>query len=119
MPTYEILLGDPRAVRWVNFRGRLDLQELAARPVEAGRESNGTPLYVAQCHHNNGVHPGKISEKLNSAYLKFPLNFSHVLLFFRALTCNIAGAFIPYGGTEKEVKASIHSTPLIPHEQQF
>lgn len=79
LPTYEILLGDPRAVRWVNFRGRLDLQELAARPVEAGRESNGTPLYVAQCHHDNGVHPGKISEKLNSA-------------------------FIPYGGTEKEVK---------------
>lgn len=88
MPTYEVLLGDPRAVRWVNFRGRLDLQELGARPVEAGREANGTPLYIAQGHHNNSIHPGKISEKLNSA-------------------------FVPYGGTEKEIKASDLSNQLI------
>lgn len=68
VPTYEVLLGDPRAVRWVNFRGHLDLQELGARPVEAGREANGTPLYIAQGHLNNSIHPGKISEKLHSAY---------------------------------------------------
>ncbi|CAL1707879.1 unnamed protein product [Somion occarium] len=79
LPTYEVLLGDPRAVRWVDFHGRLDLARLGARPVEGGREAKGTPLFIAQAHHKNAIHPGKISEKLDSA-------------------------FIPYGGGEKEIK---------------
>lgn len=78
LDTYEVLVGDRNAVRWVDVSGRLKLNELGARPVEGGHEADGTPLFIAQGHVNNGVHPGKISEKL-----------SH--------------AFIPYGGTEKEV----------------
>lgn len=77
--TFEVLVGDLRAVRWVDAHGKLNLQELGVRPVEAGREGNGQPLYIAQAHINNSVHPGKCSEKLSAA-------------------------FIPYGGTEKEAK---------------
>lgn len=78
LDTYEVLVGDARAVHWVEAHGRLNLNELGARPVEGGHEADGTPLYIAQAHVNNGVHPGKCSEKL-----------SH--------------AFIPYNGSEKEV----------------
>ncbi|KAL4253454.1 hypothetical protein ABKN59_002091 [Abortiporus biennis] len=76
--TYEVLLADPRGVRWVSTHGKLNLAELGARPVEGGREPNGTPLFIAQAHHNNSILPGKCSEKLKAA-------------------------FIPYKGTEKEV----------------
>ncbi|KAI0071721.1 carbohydrate-binding module family 12 protein [Panus rudis PR-1116 ss-1] len=76
---YEVLLGDKRAVRWVDAHGRLNVQNLGARPVEGGRESDGTPLYIAQAHYHNAITPGKISERLNAA-------------------------FIPYSGTEKEIK---------------
>ncbi|OBZ69044.1 hypothetical protein A0H81_11214 [Grifola frondosa] len=59
--------------------GHLNLGRLGARPVEGGREADGTPLYVAQAHHHNAIHPGKASEKLG-------------------------GAFIPFDGTEKSVE---------------
>ena len=52
-------------MHWVEASGRLDLNALGARPVEGGRESDGTLLFIAQGHVNNGVHPGKISEKLS------------------------------------------------------
>ena len=64
LDTYEVLVGDRNAVHWVDASGRLDLNALGARPVEGGWESDGTPLYIAQAHINNGVHCGKISEKL-------------------------------------------------------
>ncbi|THG95651.1 hypothetical protein EW026_g6045 [Hermanssonia centrifuga] len=78
LATYEVLLGDRRAVQWVEAHGHLDLNELGARPVEAGKESNDTPLYIAQAHYHNGIHPGKCSTHLD-------------------------GAFIPFGNTEKNV----------------
>lgn len=79
LDTYEILTGDIRSVRWVDFRGKLDLGALGGRPVEAGREGDGTPLYIAQAHVNNAIRPGKVSERLD-------------------------GAFIPIDGTEKKIK---------------
>ncbi|KAI0344718.1 carbohydrate-binding module family 12 protein [Trametopsis cervina] len=79
LSSYEILLADPQAVHWVNARGHFKPEELGVRPVEAGREANGQPLYIAQAHYDNGIHPGKCSPHLD-------------------------GAFITYGGTEKEVK---------------
>ncbi|KAI0093201.1 carbohydrate-binding module family 12 protein [Irpex rosettiformis] len=78
VPTFEVLLADPRAVQWVDAKGHFKPQDLNVRPVEAGREADGTPIYIAQAHLNNGVHPGKASPHLD-------------------------GAFITYGGTEKEV----------------
>lgn len=58
-------MGDIRALRWVNFRGRLNVQQLGARPVEGGREKDGTPLFIASAQHGPNVLPGKVSEKLD------------------------------------------------------
>ena len=60
-----MLVGDSRSVRWVEHSGRLDLGSLGARPVEAGRESDGTPLFIAQAQVHNTITPGKISERLD------------------------------------------------------
>jgi len=80
--TYEILVGKPDAVRWVESSGTINVESLKSRgyePIEGGHEDNGTPLYVVQAPYNNGVHPGKASTGLPSA-------------------------FIPYDGSEKAVK---------------
>ena len=78
-----------RALRWVDWRGRVDLDALGARPVEGGREADGTPLFVAQAHHHNAIVPGKCSPKLSAA-------------------------FVPYDNTEKEkkVRLSLESLAL-------
>jgi len=77
---YEILVGDSRAVRWVNVSGTLNISSLGYTPVEGGREPGGSPIYVAQAPYHGAVHPGKASETYGD------------------------GAFIPYGSTEKKVK---------------
>ncbi|TFK89702.1 carbohydrate-binding module family 12 protein [Polyporus arcularius HHB13444] len=79
LPKFEVLVGDPRAVRWIDWEGRVDLERLGARPVEGGREADGTPLFIAQAHHHDAIVPGKCGPKLKAA-------------------------FIPYGNTEKEKK---------------
>jgi len=79
LDTYEILVGDERGLRWEEVHGRLNVSALGYTPVEGGREADGTPLYIAQAPYKNGVHPGKVSEKFN-------------------------GAYIPYGGEEKTIK---------------
>ncbi|GBE83024.1 carbohydrate-binding module family 12 protein [Sparassis latifolia] len=71
LPKYEILVGEQRALRWVDFRGRLHPEQLNARPVEGGREANGTPLFIAKAHYHNAVVPGKASEKLKGAFIPF------------------------------------------------
>lgn len=58
-------MGDPRALRWVDARGRLNVQSLGAQPVEGGREKDGTPLFVARVQHGDSIIPGKVSEKLD------------------------------------------------------
>lgn len=52
-------------LRWVDASGRLNVSSLGFRPVEGGREADGTPLYIAEAPHNGAVHPGKASEKLD------------------------------------------------------
>ncbi|EIW59350.1 carbohydrate-binding module family 12 protein [Trametes versicolor FP-101664 SS1] len=79
LPKFEVLVGDMRALRWVDTRGRVDLDRLGARPVEGGREADGTPLFIAQAHHHGAIVPGKCSVRLD-------------------------GAFVPYANTEKEEK---------------
>ncbi|KZT29050.1 carbohydrate-binding module family 12 protein [Neolentinus lepideus HHB14362 ss-1] len=79
LDTYEILIGDMRALRWVDHSGKLNVGTLSYRPVEGGRESDGTPIYIAQAPHKGGLHPGKATAVLD-------------------------GAYITYDGTEKKVK---------------
>ncbi|KAI0357544.1 carbohydrate-binding module family 12 protein [Trametes cingulata] len=79
LPKFEVLVGDMRALRWVDHHGRLDLDRLGARPVEGGHEADGTPLFIAQAHHHDAIVPGKCGPKLDAA-------------------------FIPYANTEKEKK---------------
>jgi hypothetical protein len=65
VPKYEVLMCDPSRVRWVDgsqFRQ-------GGRPVEGGREEDGTPLSIAQAFHEGGTHPGKFSDKLGRAYI--------------------------------------------------
>ncbi|KAJ7675116.1 hypothetical protein B0H17DRAFT_1161714 [Mycena rosella] len=69
--TYEILVGDINGLRWVDASGRLDVSGLGFRPVEGGREADGTPLYIAEAPHKGAVHPGKASEKLDGAYIPY------------------------------------------------
>ncbi|KAJ7502795.1 carbohydrate-binding module family 12 protein [Mycena galericulata] len=78
--TYEILVGDMNGLRWVDANGVLNVSQLGYRPVEGGKEADGTPIYIAEAPYNGAVHPGKASEKLD-------------------------GAYIPYDGTEKNVKS--------------
>ena len=82
---YEILVGDSRAVRWVPCSGQFNLQALRARPVEGGREPDGTPIYIAQAPHHDAVHPGKACETYGD------------------------GCFIPYDNSEKKVKVNFDS----------
>lgn len=68
--TYEILVGDSRAVKWVDLSGRFRLGNLGgARPVEGGREADGTPLFIIQAQYKDGIHPGKVSEKLDQGLI--------------------------------------------------
>ncbi|TBU23736.1 hypothetical protein BD311DRAFT_767899 [Dichomitus squalens] len=76
---FEVLVGDKRAVRWVDFHGRCELDKLPGRPVEGGREADGSPLFIAKGVYNKAIVPGKCGPKLPAA-------------------------FVPYANSEKEVK---------------
>jgi uncharacterized protein DUF3421 len=64
-------MGDSRAIRWVATSNELNVQELYARPVEGGREANGTRLYIARVRYDGGVHAAKAGEHLPGAQLAF------------------------------------------------
>ena len=51
--TFEVLLGDQRAVHWADDHGHLNIEKLGARPVEGGRDGDGTPLYICQRRYRN------------------------------------------------------------------
>ncbi|KAG8744445.1 hypothetical protein FRC10_010115 [Ceratobasidium sp. 414] len=68
---YEVLLGNEQSVRWVDT-SRFSTESLGgARPIEGGREADGTPLYVVRAPYKGGVHPGKTSEKLGNADITY------------------------------------------------
>jgi len=69
--TFEVLLADRRAVRWVPYSYQLNLRQLGARPVEGGREANGAPLYIARVKYEGGVHAAKVGEHLPAAHVGF------------------------------------------------
>ncbi|KAF8964773.1 hypothetical protein BDZ97DRAFT_1814411 [Flammula alnicola] len=68
---YEVLVGDMNRLRWVPTSGRLNVANLGYRPVEGGRENDGTRLYIAEAPHKDAVHPGKASEKLDGAFIAY------------------------------------------------
>ncbi|KAG8893211.1 hypothetical protein FRB99_002136, partial [Tulasnella sp. 403] len=64
LATYEVLLGDPSAIRWEPAGA-----ERNARPVEGGYEADGKPLWVAQARLGDKVLPGKTSGWTSGAHL--------------------------------------------------
>ncbi|EKM80829.1 hypothetical protein AGABI1DRAFT_83786 [Agaricus bisporus var. burnettii JB137-S8] len=68
---YEILLGDMRGLKWVQTGNSLDLASLGATPVEGGYENDHTRLYIARAFHKGAKHPGKVSERLDGAYIPY------------------------------------------------
>ncbi|KAH9998469.1 hypothetical protein BJV74DRAFT_824671 [Russula compacta] len=69
--TFEVLIGDTRAIRWVSYSYQLNISELRATPVEGGKEANGASLYIARVKYSGGVHPAKVGEHLPAAHLVF------------------------------------------------
>jgi hypothetical protein len=68
--TYEILVGDSSATKWISTGGQLRVDQLGKRPVEGGQENDGTPIYVARADYH-GLHPGKATTALDGAYIAF------------------------------------------------
>jgi len=56
---YEILLGDPQAIRWVEANGVPNPHDLGARHVDAGVDVHGHQIFVVQVSHNGGIHPAR------------------------------------------------------------
>lgn len=73
---YEILIGDPRAVRWVETRGMPNPHNFAARPVDAGVDGYGYQIFVTQVNHNGGIHPARAS---GGASGMFDVDFSRCM----------------------------------------
>ena len=82
MGTYEVLIGDQRAVHWLDVHGGFapDLVK-KYKPVEGGHEADGKPLFIAQARVDGSECPGKIQ-------------------------LGGEGALVAYGGEEVEVKVS-------------
>jgi len=69
---YEILVANPQGVRWAPVSDKFNIQSLGgARPVEGGREADGTPLFIVQAPYKDGTHPGKTSESLQGADITY------------------------------------------------
>ena len=69
---FEVLIGDPRAIRWVACRKKMDAQELNATPVEGGTISkNGAPLYLTRVKYDGGVHAAKVGDQFMGSRLAF------------------------------------------------
>lgn len=56
---YEILIGDPRAVRWVETHGVPKPQNFGSRHVDAGVDVHGHQIFITQVSHNGGIHPAR------------------------------------------------------------
>jgi hypothetical protein len=69
---FEVLIGDPRAIRWVAWHKKLNVQGLNATPVEGGIASkNGAPLYITRVRYDDGVHAAKAAEFFTGSILAF------------------------------------------------
>jgi len=66
--TFEVLLGDPRAVKWVAVNSN---EFQVNRLVEGGKEKDGTPLQIAQAYYKGGTHPGKYNKGFGGACIAY------------------------------------------------
>lgn len=65
---YEILLGDPRAIRWVEAYGVPNPHNLGARHVDAGVDTHGNQIFVVQVSHNGGIHPARANSGASGTF---------------------------------------------------
>jgi len=100
---YEVLVGDMNRLCWVPTSGKLNVANLRYRPVEGGRENDGTPLYIAEAPHKDAVHPGKASQELDGTWSSVEMQLI-VVINAVSLLLSKTGAYIAYGGKEKNVK---------------
>jgi hypothetical protein len=69
---FEVLIGDPHAIRWVACRKKLNVQGLNATPVEGGTiAKDGGRLYLTRVRYGDGVHPAKAIDQFMGSYLGF------------------------------------------------
>ncbi|KAJ2157825.1 hypothetical protein GGF46_004218 [Coemansia sp. RSA 552] len=54
---YQVLCGDANKLKWVKQEGALSVQNF--RPVEAGHEETGEPLYIAKAMYEGSQQLGK------------------------------------------------------------
>ncbi|KAH8828532.1 hypothetical protein DL96DRAFT_1603605 [Flagelloscypha sp. PMI_526] len=59
---FEILVGDPHGIRWVDVNGKFDLNTLPYRPIEAGKTAGDALLYVAQGYVSEAQRPGMVAD---------------------------------------------------------
>jgi len=68
---YEILIADPRAVRWVEAHGTPNPHNFGARYIDAGVDVHGHQIFIAQVTHNGGIHPAGANSGASGAYLAY------------------------------------------------
>ncbi|KAJ1340410.1 hypothetical protein BSLG_004974 [Batrachochytrium salamandrivorans] len=68
---YEVLVGNPQMICWVHTQGHVNPSALGRQPVEAGRESNGSPLFIARAHFSGSEQPGKCGPGLKGADMAY------------------------------------------------
>ncbi|ORX93510.1 hypothetical protein K493DRAFT_338247 [Basidiobolus meristosporus CBS 931.73] len=59
---YYVLCGDARQLRWVECHGTCNPDNW--RPIEAGHENDGKPLFIAKTRYDGGEHIGKVGTHL-------------------------------------------------------
>ncbi|KAK9760576.1 hypothetical protein K7432_015265 [Basidiobolus ranarum] len=59
---YYVLCGDARQLRWVECHGTCNPDNW--KPIEAGHENDGKPLFVAKTRYDGGEHIGKVGTHL-------------------------------------------------------
>ena len=68
---YEILLGDTRAVRWVEAHDVPNPHDLGTRHVDGGVDARGHQIFVAQVSHNGGIHPARANGGTSGMFCSF------------------------------------------------
>ncbi|KAJ3201058.1 hypothetical protein HDU67_001632 [Dinochytrium kinnereticum] len=66
---FQVLCGESNAIKWVEMNGTCALGD--AKPILAGQEKDGQPLYVAQTFFNNSVQVGKVGPHMKNG-INFP-----------------------------------------------
>ncbi|KAL2916007.1 hypothetical protein HK105_204431 [Polyrhizophydium stewartii] len=79
MVGYEVLVGNPAAVRWVPQHSYVTPQRIPGMLVQGGHEPDGQPLFVARATYMGGVHPGKAGTHLKGAHIAYGGEEFHLL----------------------------------------